>query len=481
MDNWKILKTDMRNIVFFSILFLFFFVFYFQVHPLVPFNTDDWGLMNVSRGFYPQWGIWNPIKVLPECLYAGCSLFASYFVILFTKDYLTSLILTHSVMVAGAITIYSYFLYKLLYQKFKLDQLTNYFLVVIFLIFHFWVLKTSGNNNDYLLFARDVTCYYHYVIPNLLCSSVVMCLMSSSNQIEKNYTKLALWVFIFYLVIFSNLFCSIIVLSYLGASLLMDFCRQYGLSFSLNQIIQFLRKRYEIIVFFFWIISLIYEANGARAGNLAGYGSEAFGIADNFLAVISIKWKLSFFLAFIFIFGFVGYMKMANKEEFRHSIILLVAFIVTFAFVFLLSARASYSMKTAYIKLPMVMFSFSFYLLLSSILALAFVIKKYEKLIIFLPVIALLLFCQVRSEQNVVKDVARSSGFDVKSCIEFDRRMIDKVRKAAMEGTDTVYLAVPDYGGKNWPLIKEEGHVIGEVLYKHGQLIQPVKTFFVLE
>ena len=60
-------KITGLNWTFYTLLFLLFFVFFSQCHPLVPFDSDDWINMGIARRAYPTLAYWNPTKVFPEC------------------------------------------------------------------------------------------------------------------------------------------------------------------------------------------------------------------------------------------------------------------------------------------------------------------------------------------------------------------------------------------------------------------------------
>ena len=43
---------------------------------------------------------------------------------------------------------------------------------------HFLIFRTEETNNIYLFYANYVNCYYNYIIPDLLCASLVLYLLS---------------------------------------------------------------------------------------------------------------------------------------------------------------------------------------------------------------------------------------------------------------------------------------------------------------
>ena len=68
MNNTK-LKFDKDKIItaiFFISIFIILFVFYKVVCPIIPNDTDDWGIMSHFREPIPLWKDWNPSRVFPE-------------------------------------------------------------------------------------------------------------------------------------------------------------------------------------------------------------------------------------------------------------------------------------------------------------------------------------------------------------------------------------------------------------------------------
>ena len=134
-------KALNRLLLFLSFLF---FVFYFGlIHPLVPFDTDDWMNMSIVRPLYPSLNWWNPTKVFPERLEPAVAMFAVRFITPIIGDYINALILANAIVVSFFITCYLYFVQKLLNDKFQLSPLSNFCIIVLFVLLHFLILKTK--------------------------------------------------------------------------------------------------------------------------------------------------------------------------------------------------------------------------------------------------------------------------------------------------------------------------------------------------
>jgi O-antigen ligase len=89
------------------------------------------------------------------------AMFAVRFITPIIGDYINALILANAIVVSFFITCYLYFVQKLLNDKFQLSPLSNFCIIVLFVLLHFLILKTKETGNDHLLYAEDCNCYYH--------------------------------------------------------------------------------------------------------------------------------------------------------------------------------------------------------------------------------------------------------------------------------------------------------------------------------
>ena len=74
----QMMKDKTLNHLFFFIGFLALVFYYGLIHPLVPFDTDDWMNMTISRPLYPSLHCWNPTKVFPERLEPAVAMIAAF-------------------------------------------------------------------------------------------------------------------------------------------------------------------------------------------------------------------------------------------------------------------------------------------------------------------------------------------------------------------------------------------------------------------
>ena len=79
------------EILWLLLAFIFFFVWYTQIHPISLFDGDDWRYVSDSRSAVPIWGAWNPSRIFPEIFMPLCSGAAAYVVYPLLGNYLQAM------------------------------------------------------------------------------------------------------------------------------------------------------------------------------------------------------------------------------------------------------------------------------------------------------------------------------------------------------------------------------------------------------
>jgi len=470
------------NWICFSVCFIIFVIFYGIIHPLVPFDTDDWMNMNISRPFYPSLECWNPTKVFPECLEPTVAMFAAYFIAPAIGDYVNALILANAIVVSTFITFYLYSVQRLLIDRFDLSKLNSFCIVVFFALIHFIVLKTKETNNDYLWYAEDCNCYYHYIIPNLLCASLVLWLMRIGVKKMQNNWNLAILVFVSFLALCSNLYSTVILIAYIGAILLYDLIIiNKG---EKNWLINYIKQHsYYLIILVLWLVVQLFEANGIRA---IAYGHLEEPEGDLLLTTlkhfVSLKYNL-YFIVFFFltILGAKIYNFYKENHKLMHigktQIIISLSFVLSLAYLILLSSKV----KPENIQKGEVIFSYAFYILLLLILSIGYLSAQIKSFKILIPLAILLIAFNIRNVRSSFLGVQCLWGTTEYESIENNRDIINQVCLAEALGQDSVSIRIPKYELKdNWPLAFDSSDAVGLTLYKHTVTRRYIKTKFEL-
>lgn len=118
-------------------IFMFLYIFFTVIVPIVPFDGDDWYFTGAMRLPIPLWGRFNPSKVLPEVLEPLGGYIAAFVIYPITRNYLRSINLVQAFIVTIFILIYLIYYYKYLTKRWKAKQ-NNALFAEIFLCLSFF-------------------------------------------------------------------------------------------------------------------------------------------------------------------------------------------------------------------------------------------------------------------------------------------------------------------------------------------------------
>ena len=474
------IKIFELNWTFYLLLFLLFFVFFSQIHPLVPFDSDDWINMGMARRAYPSFAFWNPTKVFPECFEPFVASFAAFFVTPLIGDYLNAMIFTNAAVVSLFIIIYLFSFQRLIEHKFKIPKLGVFSIVLLFAILHFLILKTEKANNEYLWYSHDCNCYYHYTIPNLLCASLVMWLMWNSINSIRNRLTIGIIGLVSYLALCSNLYSTIILTAYLGSVLLIDVIQADHKE--PKWIITFVKRHwYPLLIILLWFIIQLIEVNGRRAtsyGHMDRPLLQEVELTFNYFLSISYNIKFIFFIIFTII-GTIGIYFVSEKKQLaligKTPFVLLCSLVLSTTYLILLSSRV----VSTYILRGDVIFAYVFFFLLSIAFCICYLGVKVKYFKIAIPVLIVCALFELYSHNNVFKDIQFEYGMNAQSCINLDKYIIKRVCEADAQNKDTVIIQVPKFNDDdNWPLSLELSKSVGTTLYKHNITRRNITTLY---
>lgn len=471
----KLIKSDH---LFYFLIFLGFFIFFAEVHPIIPFDADDWENMSFNRIALPSLDLWNPTKVFPECFQPLVGLVAAYVVSPLVGDYLNALVYAHACVVSLFIILYLISLQKLLKSIFNFSNLTCYALIIIFILFHFLILRTSQAENDYLLFSPNANCFYHYTIPNLLCASLVLWLMHNDVTKITEGWKNGILLLAIYLALCSNLFSTVILIAYIGSSLLLNLC--YQNKAEKGWLGTFVKKNVVFIaIIVFWLIIQLIEANGPRAQYANMETSLLTSTIDAAKYFVLLRFNYQFIVISSLSIGLsLVYASIKRNDDWRpigeRFRVLFLSLFLNLLYLILLCSRVD----PLYIRMGQVIFSYSFFLLLIVLLCIAYLCSKYKFMRAIIPFLAFIIFFEINTKGKVFRDVQYEYIDNPKACMELNRVLLDKIVMADQTHQDSIVITVPDFGNwDNWPLSYNCSYV-GVVLYKHNVISRPIKTIY---
>lgn len=474
------IKIFESNWTFYILLFLLFFVFFSQLHPLVPFNSDDWINMGMSRRAYPSFAFWNPTKVFPECLEPLVASFAAFFVTPLIGDYLNALTITNAAVVSLFIIIYLVSFQRLLEHKFKIPKLGVFSIVLLLAILHFLILKTEESNNEYLWYSHDCNCYYHYTIPNLMCACLVMWLMWNNINSIRDPLTIGILSFVSYLALCSNLYSTIILTAYLGSVLLIDVFHADRKAH--HWIIAFVKNHwYPLLIILLWFVVQLIEVNGRRATSYGHFDRPLLQeVESTFNYFLGIRYNIKFLLfILVIILGTIGIIFINEKKQLSHisktPLVLFSSLILSITYLILLSSRV----VSTYILRGDVIFAFAFFLLLPIALGIGYLSAKVKYFKITIPILIVIAVFEFNSHNNVFKDIQFEYGLNAQSCLSLDKYIINRVCEADVQGKDTVIIQVPRFNDDdNWPLSVDLSKSVGTTLYKHNITRRNITTLY---
>lgn len=470
------------EIVFFSVCFIMMFIFFAFIHPLVPYDGDDWMNLSMMRGAYPKWGIWNPIKILPETVMPLFGYISAYFFNPIVNDYITSITLCASLFFSAVITVYFYFFYRFLKSIYELSCSEGLFITLLFALGHFLIFKSNKFNNTYMFYSANLTCYFHYILPALSNSILVLYLLRFKSLLkDKSILKNSLIVLGIYLSIFSNVFHSIILITYIFIELLFGFINDKNIrATNINELKIYIKENAAwVLIIAAWLLSLLFEANGGRATQI-GHSIFELPIWKTLVALGSLLKQASKEFIVILITGVFGalaiYIKTKNKtanDDIYKTITLksLLCLFIAFVYIVLISAKAA----PDYIATTHVAFSFLFFLFIILFIAIAYAFKKYPKAVIVLPLICFIVVIQTLNTDKHFKE-SNMRNIAPYKCVTVDNYLIKQIVEADKSGKKEMVLIVPKGDNRdNWPHPKYMGGNISRTLYAHGVISQDMK------
>lgn len=447
-------------------------LFFEIAHPLVVLDADDWTYISQSRMALPSTGFWNPARILPEVLMPYASALG---VMLFRPlGYIPSITAMNGLVLSLFITAYVYAFFRLLTDTLDLGPARAAGLALVFLLLHFTIFRTQAAQNQYLFWAKDLTCVYYYVIPALLNCSLVMTLARTGLHRRLwergELASKSLLLLFAYLAVFSNLFESAILACWcaleLLAALLRKPRRRPDRAFWKEQ-------SFSLALLLLWLLSVWFESRGGRgaASSARPYGEalgESFRQAGSFFGGVYLLVLLLCGAVFAALLAAL-LLRVFSREERSPLRGLLLPLLLMGLLILLFEILLCGKVDPAYARRSDVMFGPCFVLLALTILTLGLLLRRFEKLALLLPLLFLILFSATDTWSRTFLD-SNDILAPAELCTALDETLVEQVLAAQDRGETSVTLHVPDYcGGDNWPHASYLGGRMAASLYKHGQ------------
>ncbi|MCC4422105.1 hypothetical protein LMB96_07125 [Limosilactobacillus reuteri] len=475
-------------------IFIFIYVYLTQISPVVPFDGDDWRYIGAMRIPLPMWGVWNPTRVLPETLMSVGGYIAAFIVYPINKNYVNSLAITEAFIISLFIIIFLYSYYNLLTKRFHFSEKLSIASEVMFFISFFLLFKHLNQPSYTGFWTVDLSCDFFYLIPGLLNASVVMFLESRTtyffDQENKNNFEKGLAILILYFTLFSNTQLTIILATYCFFKIcqkLID--NKWKINFSFFRSIS-----WYACILLVWFGTIIFDLNGERSKNVQATNSSS--LADRFNEVLH---QLKVFLEnqndIILIIclitiaaTYIVYFKMRVKTNnfTKNSLInflniILLCFVSSILYLIIVYIKAG----SQYVARPDAMWPVIFFMLFAFNISFIF-LANYIRLIKVMTPLLLTLSALIAFNFNYHQIYTANVPYSAETSKNVDNYIINQVKKADLEGKETVKVKVPldqedaspSVSTSNWPHSYDMATWLQNTLYSHRIIRSRMKIIF---
>lgn len=477
-----------RTLLLRIVLFCFFFVFFTNVHRIGIFDADDWTYIGFARDALPDANAWNPTRVFPEIFMPTVGTIAAFVITPIVGDYLNAVTFTTAAAVSICVSCYIVFFALSIRRSFQLKWGQTLVISLLFLVAHFWVFRTKLEGNSYLFLARNLTCYFYYTVPTLLCSILVLFFEMEPYAWRKFApAKKGLLYLTIYFALYSNLFSSIVLVAYSGVVLLQNAIRSV---FRRERIFNAINKTsVHLVIIVVWLFSLVFELQGGRASSVGTDGQmpDFVSSAKNLINVFkNVNWYFVLFAvltcctAFFIVFLDIKHDKTKQVVDFiNKEFRFLMSAVITATYQILLCGVTSLS---GYLNCADVQVSIFFFIFAFIFHAAGYVVKRFPAMETILPIVLCIAVfnCNTMGQTYLDGNLSMTSQ---ESAIAITRYAYDSIIEADKEHIQELNLHMPMYPSSqdNWPLSNYYGERMSRTLYEHGQISQNIKVNIIID
>ena len=494
MDLW--LRKN-SNLLFCLFVFSVMLLYFFEVHPFVLFDADDWKDMGAMRPIaLPKWHDWNPSKVMPESLMSLVGDLGAYVFAPLLGDYLHGISLAVACVAALAVTMYTVLFKDVLERRFGLSTWLAAGCAGIFLLMHFLVFKNSVQGNVNLFTTHNMDCFFHYDLSFLLNASIILFLISRNIMSNFSFRAHPFWsaglFFVLYLAVFSNILHSIILICYIAFQILHELHAERA--YRPRCVLRYLKShRFYAGIILAWLLSLLFEADGGRARFIGTPNGAPFFVAlgkvfHDFSAIF-LSGQKGILITFVALGLFALpalYLALFRKEkevaDLTKEYLTLVkmslfSMLLWSSYELLICAKAS----AGYIGRSDVLCGWFFFLFLMMMGSLAYLLRRKPVLALAFPILFFVVLCRTADGRMgyVPSTYARISEA---TCYAVSNDFIQQFRRADEAGASEFDLHVP-YSATpgNWPFSLAFGGHTERLLYSHGVISRHIKVNVVID
>ncbi|WP_408588640.1 hypothetical protein [Salmonella enterica] len=446
--------------------------FFLVSHPTVIISGDDWGNLTSTRALYPQWGIANPIKVMPELGYPLFAKLSTALIMPLGFGFLESFSIITAIFITILLSLFLHQLFQLFNVNLSAGFLRSSIFVVFFYASIFFIFLKEGNHeNLYMLWEVNITCFYHYIAPALINSALSIFVIRNYRNFDVNILKRnGVWYsssifFASYIAVFSSMFANIILAITCGVTLLFSLINN---KLSITKTIK--ESTLQIFTLTAWVVAVIYEANGGRAASLGSGSLDIYGTLSVLNYLIeqvqpAFKYSATALVSIGIISSLYSLIRNKNRDQSIVFFIVFISGVLSLIALVLLCARAG----SYYAARPVVMWGGFLYVSMASFITIDILAKDRTKLIN-----ALLAFCTIilvykglTSNSTLKQSINLNLSYSQAKAVS--QNIIDQVISTDRNNGTNMILYVPKGDDHdNWPFPIYEGPFIGKALKNYG-------------
>lgn len=465
-------KVTIVNII----LFLFLFVFFTRICPIVLYDKDDWIYIGQMRIPFPQWNGWNPVKVLPEILMPICGYISAYFIYPIIGNYFFSITITSAIILSIFIVILCLCVMQLIRKRFNSSVELALIFEVLFLVGNFLIYRNRGTSR-YMFYADNMNCIFNYTIPGIINAIAVLVMMQYQN-FQKAYKtfstlKKGLFITLIYFAIFSNIFHSAILAIYCGVMLLNSLIS--GIRREKWHIKNYMQENgMYLLIVFTWMISILFELNGGRAASLADDGGLSLEVSIRQLWAL-IQALANPFVIVVVISGGWGacriiqnifnslYRRKQLDETVDMYMQLLVCMALLLIYLIILCSGVNYMSRIE------ASWNLWFCLILITCLSMADFISLYPKTKpLLVPIVLLGTILSFYPDGRFLMSTV--DNLDYATCVNTGEYVVNQIIDADRAGLEIVVVHIPMYTEEKKKWVFDSGYpqAVMNTLYNHG-------------
>lgn len=462
-------------------IFLFAFLFFAHIHPVYPYDLDDWKIMLRVREAYPSIYEWNPTRILPEILMPRCGEFAMVVLYPLVGDITLSICIVTALLLSLLISLYMLFFYRYIRRTTNLSGAASVMLTLSFFAFHFLIFRTFERENQHLFYSYDLTDHFFYTVPNIIGSILVLIFMTNKVEffdLKSSLIKKSLFLLAIYLLVFSNLFDSIILSAFVGSFVLFRVIQEIRGKKKWSDI--FNRYWLHICVVILWLVAIGFEPFGGNAKEINSqtqtFSEALVSSTKNMIQVLFFqtnKVATTTILIVIILFLAISFRKKDAYKEREPLYILLFSGTICAIFLTLLGAATF----PYYLFRVMTIYAVPFFFILAGFYSAAKLFRSFPKAVVILPFAMLFVICNIERRGKTFQDVQTFLIPNDQQCcyqvspseiLERNRQNIQTLITSNRAGRDTLTLFVPRYEQDgNWPISWSYGRSLSRFLLRY--------------